>query len=369
MRLRKVSVGLTWALTLALTLGACASSPKANPSSKSTVAANTSGAFCLLEKKNSQDIRAVELGKAMGDALADPANKQVAKPVNLSVEKAEEIARQLRDKKCKNVLSLEPGFAEDLVKIAKSNADINFAVMGAVGKTKALTNASGIDFDLRQPAFLAGYAAAGVTKSGRVGAVSDLASETTAKSADVNPGIDTAFSWANGFRLGVEYYNQFKGSGITLAAWDQSGGGPVQVASAQLHDQLLKLADAQVDVIFVMAPPGESAAVEGLAAKDAAAIWNGQDLAAASPQLKANILTSTVIDPSGCVKQLMKQLQAGSVAGKDYLGTLKNSGVKLAGWGDYAPRFSDSLTAELAGIRSQIDSGKIDITKLGAHQG
>lgn len=369
MRLRKISVGLTWATALALTLGACASTPQ--DSSRSAASANTQAnkAFCLVEKKNSQDIRAVALGKAVGEALAKPENKQSAKAVNLSVDKTGEIAGKLQEKKCKNVLSLEPGFAGAVLQIAKDHAEMDFAVMGAVGKTKALTNASGIDFDLRQPAFLAGYAAAGVTKSGRVGAVSDLAADNTTRDPEVNPGLDTASSWANAFRLGVEYYNQFKGSGVALAAWDQSVGGPVQVASEQMHDQLLKLADTQVDVIFVMAPPGESALVEGLAAKEAVAIWNGQDLAATSAQLKGNVLTSTVVDPSGCVKKLLKQLQTGSVAGKDYRGTLKNSGVKLAGWGDYAPRFSDSLTAELAGIRSQIDSGKIDIAKLAAHQG
>lgn len=369
MRLRKVLIGLTWAAALALTLGACTSPPQETPRASDPANTQANKAFCLVEKKNSQDIRAVALGKAVGEALAKPENKQVAKAVNLSVDKTAEIAGKLRENKCKNVLSLEPGFAGAVLQIAKDHVEMDFAVMGAVGKTKALTNASGIDFDLRQPAFLAGYAAAGVTKSGRVGAVSDLAAGNTAKEPEMNPGIDTASSWANAFRLGVEYYNQFKGSGVELAAWDQSTGGPLQVASERLRDQLLKLADNQVDVIFVMAPPGESSVVEGLAAKEAAAIWNGQDLAATSTSLKGNVLTSTVVDPAGCVKKLLKQLQTGSVAGKDYRGTLKNSGVKLAGWGDYAPRFSDSLTAELAGIRSQIDSGKIDITKLSVHQG
>ena len=295
----------------------------------------------------------------MEEALAKPENKQIAKVVNLSVKTAEEIAGKLQEKKCKNVLSLEPGFAWALLQIARENADMNFAVMGAVGKTEALTNASGIDFDLREPAFLAGYAAAGVTKSGLVGAVSDLEADKTAKEAGGSPGIYTPSSWANSFRLGVEYYNQFKGSGVKLAAWDQNSREPVQVTSVQLRDQLLKLADKKVDIIFVMAPPGESGVVEGLAAKEATVIWNGQDLAAASPKLQSNVLTSTVVDPSGCVKKLLKQLQTGSIAGNDYRGTLKNSGVKLAGWGEYAPRFSDSLTAELAGIRSQIDSKKL----------
>ena len=368
MRIWKVSAALTWAATLVLTLGACTSKPQATPDTSSPVNTQVNKAFCVVEKQNSQDIRAVALGKAVGEAIAHPDNQQLAKAVNLSVKTAEEIAGKLQEKKCKNVLSLEPGFAWALLQIARDNADMNFAVMGAVGKTEALTNASGIDFDLREPAFLAGYAAAGVTKSGLVGAISDLEADKTAKEAGGAPGIYTPSSWANSFRLGIEYYNQFKGSGVKLAAWDQNAGEPVQVTSVQLRDQLLKLADKKVDIIFVMAPPGESGAVEGLAAKEAIAIWNGQDLAAASPKLQSNVLTSTVVDPSGCVKKLLKQLRTGSIAGSDYRGTLKNSGVKLAGWGEYAPRFSDSLTAELAGIRSQIDSKKIDITKLAAHQ-
>ena len=368
MRIWKVSTAITWAATLVLTLGACTAKPQATPSTSSPVNTQVNKAFCVVEKQNSQDIRAVALGKEMEEALAKPENKGAVKSVNISVDKAEQIAGKLRENSCANVLSLEPGFAWALLQIARDNADMNFAVTGAVGKTEALTNASGIDFDLREPAFLAGYAAAGVTKSGLVGAVSDLEVDKTAKEAGGSPGIYTPSSWANSFRLGVEYYNQFKGSGVKLAAWDQNSREPVQVTSVQLRDQLLKLADKKVDIIYVMAPPGESGVVEGLAAKEANVIWNGQDLAAASPKLQSNVLTSTVVDPSGCVKKLLKQLQTGSIAGNDYRGTLKNSGVKLAGWGEYAPRFSDSLTAELAGIRSQIDSKKIDITKLAAHQ-
>ena len=369
MRLRNLSIPLALAATLALTLGGCSSSPKAASSAKPAAVAKTSGVFCLVEKKKSEDMRAAALSKAMEAALAKPENKKTVKPENISVEKNSQISGQLKKKKCNNVLSLEPGFAPEMLRIAKSNADINFAIMGALGQAKSLPNATGIDFDLWQPAFLAGYAAAGVTKSGQVAAVSDLPREDIDKNPGSALGKDPVSAWASAFRLGVEYYNQFKGSGIKFSYWEQSTGGPLRVKSAELHQQLLKLADEKVDVIFVVANPEETGAVAELAAKDAAAVWTGQDLAANAPDLKANVLTSAVIDASGCAKQLLQQLKTGSIAGIDYRGTLKNSGVKLAGWGDYAPRFSDSLTAELAGIRSQIDSGKIDITKLETHRG
>ena len=369
MRLRELSIPLALAATLALTLGGCASSSKTTSGAKPATVAKTRGEFCLVEKQKSQDIRAVALSKALGEALAKPENKKTVKTENISVEKTSQISGQLKKKKCKNVLSLEPGFAREMVRVAKNNAEINFAILGAIGQVKTLPNASGIDFDLRQPAFLVGYAAAGVTKSGLVGAVSDLPPEDTDKNPGSALGKDPVSAWAGAYRLGVEYYNQFKGSGIKFSSWEQSAGGPLRVKSGELHQQLLKLADEKVDVIFVVANPEETGAVAELAAKDAAAVWTGQDLAASTPDLKTNMLTSVVIDASGCVKQLLKQLKTSSISGRDYRGTLKNSGVKLAGWGDYAPRFSDSLTAELAGIRSQIDSGKIDITKLETHRG
>ncbi|WP_122819943.1 BMP family lipoprotein [Varibaculum vaginae] len=369
MRLRKLSIPVILLATLALTLGGCASSSKVTSGAKPTGGAKTSGVFCLVERKKSQDMRAAALTKAMKEALAKPENKKRLQAEKISVEKTSQISSQLKKKKCKNVLSVEPKFAQEMVRIAKGKTEINFAIMGAIGQVKALPNASGIDFDLRQPAFLAGYAAAGVTKSGQVGAVSDFLREDTGTNPGRALGNDPASAWASAFRLGVEYYNQFKGSGIKFFSGEQSGGGALRVKTAQLHEQLLKLADEKVDVIFVVANPSETGAVAELAAKDAAAIWTGQDLAARTPDLKANVLTSVVIDASGCTKKLLKQLQTDSIAGSDYRGTLKNTGVKLAGWGEYAPRFSDSLTAELAGIRSQIDSGKIDIAKLEAHRG
>lgn len=369
MRLKGLPIRLAvTAITLSLVLGACASSSNTNATPKGRASAQVSKVFCLLEKKNSQDTRAAVLSKAIGDLLAKPENKGAVKSVNISVDKAEQIAGKLRENSCANVLSLEPNFSGEVLKVAKNHPDINFAVMAAEGQQK-LANVRGIDFDLRQPAFLAGYAAAAVTKSGQIGAVSSV------NNADANQGTDNSVSenadktWANAFRLGAEYYNQFKGSGVKLSAWDNNAGGPLQVESAKLHEQLLKLAEQKIDVILVIAPIGESASLEGLAGKDALAIWNGQDAAANSAQVKSSVFTSTVIDASGCAKELFEQAKTGWIASKDYVGTLKNSGVKLAGFGDYAPLISDSLSAELAGIRSQIDNGKIDIAKLAAHQG
>ena len=343
MRLKGFPIRLAvTAITLSLALAACASSSNTNAAPKGRASAQVSKVFCLLEKKNSQDTRAAVLSKAIGDLLAKPENKGAVKSVNISVDKAEQIAGKLRENSCANVLSLEPNFSGEVLKVAKNHPDINFAVMAA---------------------------AAAVTKSGQIGAVSSV------NNADANQGIDNSVSenaaktWANAFRLGAEYYNQFKGSGVKLSAWDNNVGGPLQVESARLHEQLLKLAEQKIDVILVIAPIGESASLEGLAGKDALAIWNGQDAAANSAQVKSSVFTSTVIDASGCAKELFDQAKAGWIASKDYVGTLKNSGVKLAGFGDYAPLISDSLSAELAGIRSQIDNGKIDIAKLAAHQG
>ena len=124
------------AITLPLLLAACASSAPTNTTPKDRASTQVSKVFCLLEKKNSQDTRAAALSKAIGDLLAKPENKGAVKSVNISVDKAEQIAGKLKENSCANVLSLEPNLSGEVQKVAKNHPDINFAVMAAEGQQK-----------------------------------------------------------------------------------------------------------------------------------------------------------------------------------------------------------------------------------------
>ncbi len=109
----------------------------------------------------------------------------------------------------------------DTATAAKANPDTKFAIVdytypdcfpGAVegkdcGSATELPNVRGLAFQTDQAAFLAGYAAAGMTKTGKVGTFGGIK-------------IPTVTIFMKGFEAGVKYYNQQNNKSVTVLGWD-----------------------------------------------------------------------------------------------------------------------------------------------------
>ncbi len=111
----------------------------------------------------------------------------------------------------------------DTATAAKANPNQKFAIVdytypdcypGAVegkdcGSSTDLTNVRGLAFQTDQAAFLAGYLAAGMTKTGKVAAFGGIQ-------------IPTVTIFMKGYQAGVKYYNQQNGTTVEMLGWDDA---------------------------------------------------------------------------------------------------------------------------------------------------
>jgi basic membrane protein A len=111
----------------------------------------------------------------------------------------------------------------DLAKVAAQYPDVKFSIVdysypdpfgvpeGVVGNKECIPNVQGQVFKTDQAAFLAGYLAAGMTKTGKLGYFGGAK-------------IPTVTIFGVGFQAGMEYYNSVHGTSVTLIGWDNKTG-------------------------------------------------------------------------------------------------------------------------------------------------
>ena len=119
--------------------------------------------------------------------------------------------QRLIDEGCNSIITVGFNQAQATVEATKANTDIAFGQVDAVwdeaanGATPA--NFSGLDFQIDEAATLAGYVAAGVSKSGVIGTYG----------GQQFPGV-TRFM--DGYYAGIALYNKAHGTTAKLLGWD-----------------------------------------------------------------------------------------------------------------------------------------------------
>src|SRR3990172_3796934 len=89
---------------------------------------------------------------------------------------------------------------------AAANPEMNFSIVD-FAYDPIIPNVLGQVFSTNEAAFLAGYAAAASTQTGKVGALGGIQ-------------IPPVTVFMDGFALGVDYYNQQKGTSVEVLGWD-----------------------------------------------------------------------------------------------------------------------------------------------------
>ena len=113
------------------------------------------------------------------------------------------------DAKCNIIVTVGFLLSDDTLAAAKKNPDIKFAIVDNNDpKTyPAAKNLKPLVFNTAQSSFLAGYLAAGMTKTKKVGTFGGAK-------------IPTVTIFMDGFAQGVDYYNKKKGGKVQVLGWD-----------------------------------------------------------------------------------------------------------------------------------------------------
>ena len=113
------------------------------------------------------------------------------------------------DANCNIIVTVGFLLSDDTLAAAKKNTDIKFAIVDN-NDTKtypAAKNLKPLVFNTAQSSFLAGYLAAGMTQTKKVGTFGGAK-------------IPTVTIFMDGFSQGVDYYNKQKGGSVQVLGWD-----------------------------------------------------------------------------------------------------------------------------------------------------
>ena len=376
------------ATAAALALGACSSTPSAVPADTAKVCAAISGAH--------------------GDASTDPVALALAggaSRASIAYDSAtgEGAPASLVSLGCTLIVGADSTMASAISEAARANPRTRFALVGASfvdakGHATTLKNGSVVDVDASQAAYLAGYAAAGMTTTGTLGVVGGARDNVTS-------------SQMSAFSQGVDAYNLANGTSISVLGWNTAtNDGTYAQDAEQVRAATSDFISRGADIILPLAGAanqGAARAVTEAANPLVRLVWSGltrQDLkgltrdeaqsagdvpmsgqSGAAPQqvadtqsfadafsyiqisdevrasIGAPVLTGIVVDYSSAADTLISDASAGGPSSTVPV-SLVSGGVILTGFGSYTPMLSADLKLGLSDMAGQIESGGLMVS-------
>ncbi|HET8786724.1 MAG TPA: BMP family ABC transporter substrate-binding protein [Candidatus Limnocylindrales bacterium] len=216
-------------------------------------------------------------------------------------------------------------------------------------------NFTGLDYQIDQAAMLAGYLAAGWSKSGKIGTYGGQPFAGVTRFMD-------------GLYAGIKYYNEKHGTNVTLLGWDGDANGTFVGGNNPWNDpakgeQLAQgLLDQGVDIVHPVSGATGNGSIKAMfeAGKWAIGVDTDQWISIGPPTNGA-LLTSAqkAIDVS--VLDVFNKNAKGDKGGEDYSGTLRNGGVLLAPFHDFDSQIPADLKAEIEDLKAKIVDGTISV--------
>ncbi len=258
-------------------------------------------------------------------------------------------------------LTIGVGFllANDIAAGAAENPSKNFALIDYTFEDPQ-ANERALVFNTQEAAYLAGYAAAAMSKTGTVATFGGLA-------------IPSVTLFMDGFADGITKYNEEKDENVELLGWDKdsqngqfTGNFEDQVKGTQLATELIQQG---ADIIMPVAGPvGLGAAAAAKVDGNTLIIGVDSDWVQSAPEYQDIVLTSVMKDISHAVYDTVKEASAGNWTADNYVGTLANAGVELAPFYDFESQLPEGLMGELDALKKDIIDGKIGVESQSAFE-
>jgi basic membrane protein A len=264
---------------------------------------------------------------------------------------------------CDTIVTVGFALAAATKESAAANPDIKYVLIddSADGGDDGATfdgkpdepNIKPLLYDTAQAAFMAGYTAADYSKTGVVGTYGGQP-------------FPTVTIFMDGFKQGVEYYNEEKGKNVKVVGWDGKNGsftGGFE-ANETATNTARQLIDQDADVILPVGGPIYQGALTAIAdsGKDVAMVGVDADLFETDPTTQDVVLTSILKNMKVSTYEAI--MSAGSGDDFDftpYVGTLENEGVGIAPFHNFESKVSSSLSGELDTIKAGIIDGSIPV--------
>ncbi|MFB3738148.1 MAG: BMP family protein [Candidatus Velamenicoccus archaeovorus] len=233
---------------------------------------------------------------------------------------------------------------------AKANPDQSFAIVDFAYE-KTYDNLLGLTFQTDQAAFLAGYLAAGMTQTGKVGTFGGL-------------NIPTVSIFMNGFWAGVQKYNQDNGTDVQVLGWDAKKQNGTFTGDFENQDNGRRVTEDLIgegaDIILPVAGPvGLGAAAAAQDAGNVNLVWVDTDGCVSASEYCSLFLTSVEKKMDVAVFDSMKAVVDGSFQGGVYSGTLENGGVDIAPYHEFDSKIPADLKSKIDELKQGIIDGSV----------
>ena len=268
------------------------------------------------------------------------------------------------DQGCNIIVTVGFLLGDATMTAANANPDIPFTIVDyAYGDNEdgtpmiANNNVLGQIFNTDEAAFLAGYLAAGTTKTGKVGTFGGI-------------NIPPVTIFMDGFYFGVQKYNADNGTNVEVLGWDpmtQKGlftENFESLADGRAFAQ--NLVDEGADIVMPVAGPvglGSAALATELGMNKLMIIGVDSDQYESDPANQGVYLTSVLKNMDVTTFNAIKAVIDGTFAGGVTVGTLENGGVGLAPYHDMDSMVSPELKEQMTALQVGIIDGSVSVKK------
>jgi basic membrane protein A and related proteins len=239
-------------------------------------------------------------------------------------------------------------------KAAAANPNQKFSIVD-FAYDPAIPNVVGQVYATDEAAFLAGYLAAAMSKTGKLGVFGGI-------------NIPPVTIFMDGFYYGVQHYNKQKGASVAVLGWDPGKREGLFTNNFESLDDgrafAQNLFDEGADIVLPVAGPvglGSAALADELGTDKLKIIGVDADLYLTDPEKKQVYLTSIMKRMDATVLAVIESAMNGTFQGGVTVGSLANGGVDLAPFHDMEAIVPDELKKELEAIRKGIVDGTIKV--------
>ena len=255
----------------------------------------------------------------------------------------------------------------DTASAANANPDTMFAIVdyaypdcwpGAVvgtdcGSDVEIPNVRGLMFQTDQAAFLAGYLAAGMTETGKVGTFGGIP-------------IPTVTIFMKGFEAGVVYYNQQNGTNVEVVGWNTATGEGLFTGNFESTDDGRAFAESLmqegVDIIMPVAGPvGLGSAAVCQETGGCMIIGVDSDWFDTAPEYQDVLLTSVLKKIDVAVYNTVVDMVNGEFTSGTVTYTIADGGVDIAPFHNFDSAVPQELKDALATIKEQLIDGSLTV--------
>jgi basic membrane protein A and related proteins len=225
-------------------------------------------------------------------------------------------------------------------------------------KDVTFDNVSELTFQTDQAAFLAGYLAAGMTKSGKVATYGGT-------------NFPTVTIFMNGFAAGIRSYNQDNSTSVKLLGWDPEKQDGVEVSPDPAVGFYTPAEGRRVGEDFISEGADIILPVAGgtglgtmAAARDAGGVygmWVDTDGCVAAPEFCDLFLTTIEKHMDLAVFDTVQSVLDDTFKGGLYVGTLENDGVGIAEFQELDSQVPQELKDKLEELKAGIIDGSVSI--------